>query len=191
MNFHVCALEELSQYIAKHKSSHVLTVIEEEHKVDLSMAWCVEEHKVINFRDVWNRDIDNHPTIDNCREIVNWGRTLPENSSVLVHCYAGISRSTCATLALFYDNLKAARGNEQEMSNERNLNWDDVCLEEAASRLVQNRPIAFPNPLMAEHFDVLFNLNGKFIETAKNICDKSPFLIYANQFDSNDERQGR
>ena len=159
MEFHVCALDELISYIGKLKPTHVLTVIEKDHKIDLSMAWCVLEHKVVNFHDVWHKDADGCPTIEDCREIIDWGRTLPEDAVVLVHCYAGISRSTCATLALMYDNHR-------------------IMLEEAAARLVQNRKIAFPNTLMAEHFDALFDLNGEFIRTVHEIRSKSPFLIH-------------
>ena len=167
MNFYVCGIQELMETIFRNKITHVLTLIEKEVTVDLSKCWSVENHKIINFQDVWNKDGNAAPTIENCKEVLEWGKTLPQDANVLIHCYAGISRSTCGAFALMYQNA----------CQEVDQNHKIECLRSTAKELVRIRPIAFPNTLMAEYFDQLFVTYGAFKREVELIREQSPFLL--------------
>ena len=165
MKFHVCGIDTLMETIFRNKVTHVLSLIEKEVTVDLSKCFSVQEHKIINFRDVWAKDAAGAPTIEQCKEILDWGDTLPEDAVVLVHCYAGISRSTCATLALMYQR-GSIRNNENHQERRE---------------LVLIRPIAFPNTLMAEYFDQLLVAYGAFKRDVEVIRENSPFALSLKQ----------
>lgn len=96
------------------------------------------------------------PTKEHCAKILDFGRNLPDDAQVVVHCFAGMCRSTAAGLALHYQrfgDLRAAR------------TW-----------LAEDRPQALPNMLMARYFDELLDLNGNFLRLCDDI-NSSRILI--------------
>ena len=75
--------------------------------------------------------------------ILTFGRDAAEAGGLLIHCHAGISRSTAATLMI----LAQAHPREGE--------------DELAERLLQNRPQAWPNSRMITFADELLNRHGR------------------------------
>jgi predicted protein tyrosine phosphatase len=76
------------------------------------------------------------PEPRDARRVINfWRRTRSEASGYVVHCWAGVARSTATALALLY----LETGSEAE----------------AARRLREVRPQAQPNMLLVRHFDRL------------------------------------
>lgn len=78
------------------------------------------------------------PTIDHAIQIIWFAEKLDEDSSLLVHCMAGISRSTAATLIVW-------------MVTQNSDAWT------LFDQLFTHRPIAFPNILLLEHGCKLLN----------------------------------
>lgn len=175
MNFKVCGLDTIDQVLRDSQPTHVLSVIEKSATPDLTQAWSVQDHKVVNFHDIITPLHPGAPTIDDCREILRWGKTLPEDAKVLVHCMVGISRSTCSALALMY--LEALNNPDEWAAPE----YGPLAIDSLGDILVENRPIAYPNLLMAEYFDELFQLRGAFINKVKKIRAASPFLKILEQ----------
>lgn len=171
MEFKVCGLDTLDRDIQLFQPTHVLTVIEKDEVPALRNAWSVVDHKIVTFRDIDDDSNPTAPTLEDCMEIVNWGRTLPRDAKVLVHCMAGISRSTCATLALMYDEYICYANTIVDNSDK------EVILGLITDKIVNIRKIAFPNLLMAKYFDQCFDLKGRFVETVKNIRGSSTFLL--------------
>lgn len=91
------------------------------------------------------RDRGDYPCVDHAEAILGFGRQLPAGARVLIHCHAGVSRSTAAGFL-----LAAARmpGNEQ-----------------AAFDLIKSiRPVAQPNRLLVRHGDQLLGAGKRMIQ---------------------------
>ena len=75
-----------------HEFDAVVTAGPEKFEVS---GWGHPNHLVVSFDDVTNNRYGDAPRIEHIRKIVTWGAA--QRGSVLVHCHAGISRSTaCA-----------------------------------------------------------------------------------------------
>lgn len=149
----ICALADVHTRCHVNKHTHLLTLIDEHLNVDSSNLFSVEDHKVLKFDDTEHLDNPRAPTKEICKEILDWGKTLPKDADLLVHCYAGISRSTAATLALMVQDSGcggAAIG---------------ACID----TIVRIRPFAFPNRLMTKYFDELLGLNGELIQKVNEL----------------------
>lgn len=86
------------------------------------------------------------PTEDDVRQIIDAAQSLASQTGrVVIHCQAGISRSSAAAVILHA--ILLGEGNEAE----------------AVSRVVMQRPIARPNRLMIEIADRLLGRNGKLV----------------------------
>jgi predicted protein tyrosine phosphatase len=83
--------------------------------------------------------------------ILTFGRDAAEAGGLLVHCHAGISRSTAATLMI----LAQAHPDEGE--------------DELADRLLQTRPQAWPNSRMIAFADELLDRRGRLMAAITGI----------------------
>jgi predicted protein tyrosine phosphatase len=79
------------------------------------------------------------------------------NGKVLIHCEAGVSRSTAAALIIYA--CWFGRGREHE----------------AMERVIAQRPIAIPNRRMVELADSLLRLDGRLLEARDDL------LFYEHQ----------
>ena len=90
------------------------------------------------------RDRGDYPCVDHAQAILDFGRCLPGGARVLIHCHAGVSRSTAAAFLLV-----AARMPGQE---------------DAAFNLIKRiRPAAQPNRLLVRHGDQLLGAEKRMI----------------------------
>lgn len=87
------------------------------------------------------------PTLEHLQKISNYISTLPEDSNVLIHCSAGISRSTGV---LFYL-----------------LMCEGKSYIDAYKEMLAIRPQAYPNCQIIEICDNLFKCNGELIKLDK------------------------
>jgi predicted protein tyrosine phosphatase len=86
------------------------------------------------------------PTLDHMRAISDWTTALPDDTALLIHCVAGVSRSTAVALAL------AAR---------------EIGPGPAAAWLAEIRPEATPNRLIIRLWEELDGWNGQLSSAAK------------------------
>ncbi len=87
------------------------------------------------------------PTEGDVRQIINLAELLSRDSGkVLIHCEAGVSRSTAAALIMYACWL--GPGREQE----------------AMQRVVAQRPVAIPNRRMVAFADGLLGLQGRLVK---------------------------
>lgn len=96
----VCGIEELAGHCST-GASHVLSILDPEHPVPEAFGTFGEHEKLeLRFDDIIeDRAGQRGPTPDDVTAILAFGRTLAAGSNLLVHCHAGISRST-ASMAL-------------------------------------------------------------------------------------------
>lgn len=103
------------------------------------------EHIVLKFHDIDFRSGDfRHPEEDQVDHILAFGRRHIKGS-LLIHCQAGISRSTAAALAILADRY--GKGREPN----------------ALHDLLRLRPQALPNFMVVELADKLLDRNGELV----------------------------
>ena len=114
--------------------------------------WGHPNHLVVSFDDVTNDRYGDAPTLEQVRGIVEWGAN--QVGSTLIHCHAGISRSTsCAW------GIAIAKGFDPREALEKlaEMHPEDGRWGQRTFR---------PNPLIVKHLEVIFGRNdlGKILE---------------------------
>lgn len=112
------------------------------------------DHLILSFEDLdFTYQGVITPTIDDVVKIINFGRKHVSDN-MLIHCFAGRSRSTAAALGILYDRLGSVK----------------IALD----TLLKLRPIAVPNLLLVKHFDTFFGVTDFY----------STIMEYENNNDS-------
>ncbi|WP_304275049.1 tyrosine phosphatase family protein [Caulobacter segnis] len=125
--------------MARAPIDHVLTLI----SPDASVSARRVPHTVLRFNDIAGpRSGLVEPSAEMIREIIQLGRELPENATLLIHCFAGVSRSPAAAYIL----ACAASVPGEELS--------------IAYRLRAAAPKATPNALMISLADTMLHRCG-------------------------------
>lgn len=152
MNIYISSRIEVPFICRTAKITHLLSLIDSGTIVD-TPAHCIE-HLVVNFKDIENsKDID-APKLEQIEQIFKWVRKLPKDARLLVHCEAGVCRSTAMAFGIWaYTNKEKSLSTGEE--------W-----------LRKTRPTANPNILVAQHIDTHLKLNGEFVKSCKRILFK-------------------
>lgn len=82
------------------------------------------------------------PSEDDVRQFLYWAKGLPDASTLLIHCTEGIGRS--AALAIAYHSMALGPGSD----------------EEVLTKVLADRPLAWPNLWVIKHADRLLGRNG-------------------------------
>lgn len=143
----ICGIPELPQHVAS-DVTHVLSIIDtHEPRPPALDAYGGIDHLLIRFDDV----VAEYPGYEACTpqhivQVLDFGERLhaQPDSHVLVHCHAGISRSTAAAAILMCQH---APGHE----------------EEAFLKLLGMRKHGWPNTRMVEFADDLLKRDGAML----------------------------
>jgi predicted protein tyrosine phosphatase len=151
----VCGIDELGGY-CEVGVSHVLSILDPDHPEPSAFgAYGEHERLELRFHDI----IDEQqrmiaPEPDDVALLLRFGRDLlaepPPQAHLLVHCHAGVSRSTAAMALL----LAQAR--------------PDRPATEALDEVVRIRPQAWPNLRIIEIGDTLLGRNGEMVAAVRN-----------------------
>ncbi len=148
----VCPLSEVDNQIERHSASHLISLLGPEHMIGTPPSIDPGKHLQLSMHDIatpmegYTPPGDSHVTqlVD---FIKSWDRTAP----MVVHCWAGISRSTAA--AFTAQCIYHPERDEMELAAE---------LREAS-------PMATPNPLIVANADKLLSRDGRMNEAIKSI----------------------
>lgn len=111
-------------------------------------------HLVHHFHDVTNSEGGYAPpTRKQVEEIVRFGMTMTPESLAIIHCAAGISRSSSAALAIIASKLSP--GN-------RSASF-------AIHHLLSIKQAIRPNPLVVRYTDDFLGYNGALVEAHRSI----------------------
>lgn len=147
----ICGLNELDAYCAA-QVSHVLSILDPGHPDTVSFRRYGPHQRLIwRFHDIIApRQGQNAPSADTVQSILDFGASAEgaEISHLLIHCHAGISRSTATAVILMVQNNP---GREAE----------------AFERLFEVRPRSWPNSLMIHLADRMLDRDGALIEAMR------------------------
>lgn len=151
----ICGLDELSAY-REAAVSHVLSILDPETPTPPALASFADlrAHWVLRFHDIaLPLPGARIPEADDVAELLSLGRELREaraGSHLLVHCHAGVSRSTAAAAILL---AQPHPGRERE----------------AMHMVAALRPVARPNRRMLTLADDLLGRRGALVRAAEQL----------------------
>ncbi len=149
----VCGIQELHGYCER-GVSHVLSILDPDYPEPEAFGAYGEHQRLeLRFHDIIDtQEGMTAPAAADVERLLAFGHDLlrqrPDAGHLLVHCHAGVSRSTAAMSLL----LAQAR--------------PDRPPAEAMAEVVRIRPIAWPNLRMIELGDRLLGCNGALVAAA-------------------------
>ncbi|MGB9368177.1 MAG: protein-tyrosine phosphatase family protein, partial [Xanthobacteraceae bacterium] len=92
---HVCSLARLHDTVRETGARHVVTLIKDTTLVHRPPSILAENHLLLDMDDI-SEHIDGYvvPAEAHVGELLRFVRAWPREAPLVVHCYAGISRST-------------------------------------------------------------------------------------------------
>jgi predicted protein tyrosine phosphatase len=140
----VSPLSALEPSIEAWRPSHLITLLSAEHMIDTPASIAATRHLKLAVNDVTEETPDMvSPTRDHMSRLVQFGRDWNAEAPIIVHCWAGVSRSMAAAYTLLCD--RAGSGREFEI----------------ARALRRRAPHAWPNALMIRFADALLQREGR------------------------------
>jgi predicted protein tyrosine phosphatase len=143
---HVCSLAALPDTVRATGASHVLTVMANVHQVQRPLSVLEANHLRVQVDDI-TEHMEGFvaPNDSHIEQVLNFVRGWDRSAPLVVHCYAGISRSTASAFAA----ACALNPHRDERAIARQIR--------AAS------PIASPNRLMVTLADKALGREGRML----------------------------
>jgi len=163
---HVCSLAALTETVRRTGASHVLTVMANVDQVQRPASVLPANHLKISFDDIIE-PIDGYvaPTAAHVEQMLTFVRGWDRNAPLVIHCYAGVSRSTASAFAA----ACALNPHRDEM--------------EIARKIRAASPIASPNRLIVGLADTALGRDGRMLRALDDIgpatmmVEGKPFLL--------------
>jgi predicted protein tyrosine phosphatase len=148
----VCPLSEVSATVDRLGASHLVSLIDVETLVERPDAILPENHLYLGIHDI-TEPVDGLilPDEEHVRELIGFVEQWDRKQPMVVHCYAGISRSTAAAFIA----LCVARPDRDE--------------REIAGALRSAASFASPNSRLIALADRLLNRNGRMVRAIAGI----------------------
>lgn len=143
---HVCPLSEVPRIVATTEARHLVSLLQAEIPVATPVGIGADGHLRIEIHDIAEPILDHvAPDKAHVRNLVRFAEAWGGEGPLVIHCWAGISRSTAAAFtALCLVN-------------------PDVPEVVIARALRAASPTAQPNRLIVQHADALLGRNGRML----------------------------
>jgi len=168
-SIHVCPLSAVPQVVTRHNASHLLTCLQEELLVETPALIRPGNHLRLLVHDIAEA-IPGHvaPDEDHIAELIDFALAWGGEGPMVVHCWAGISRSTAAA----FTSLCTINPQVPE--------------ELISARLREASPTAYPNRLMIRLADAALSRQGRMVRAVESIgrgeraTEAVPFVLMAD-----------
>jgi predicted protein tyrosine phosphatase len=149
---HVCSLSKVEETVARTGAERMLSLLSVGTDVRRPASIARENHLYLVMHDIEvAQDGMTMPGEEHVRNLLDFARRWDRAKPMVVHCYAGISRSTASAYI-----IAAALAPKR----------DEV---ELARTLRTLSPSATPNPRLIAVADALLERNGRMIEAVQSI----------------------
>lgn len=143
---YVCSLSHLHATVEASGARHVLTVMGKLDRVTRPPSISPDNHLMIAMDDITApADGFAAPSAAHVAQIIDFARGWDRAAPLVIHCFAGISRSTASAFAV----VCALNPERPE--------------RELARRIRDASPSAAPNRLIVEHADLLLARDGRMV----------------------------
>lgn len=139
---------QAARLVKRHNATHWISLLDRGDRQffppgmnDVNRLW-------LNFEDVLKPTDYGAPTRDHVQTILDFTKDLTDGV-VVVNCFAGVSRSTAAALAILFQHHR--------------------CVDTAVAELLGVRPYACPNPVISKYADDILGCNGRLFDAAENM----------------------
>ena len=140
----VTPLSQVEPTIKRYKPSHLMTLLSPGHMIETPDGIQTGRHLRLGLNDVSAAEMSDDPPNENhVEQLIRFGRSWDAKAPMLIHCWAGVSRSTAAAYILLCDRFGPFRENE------------------IAKALRLRAPHAAPNPMLVEFADKALGRNGR------------------------------
>jgi predicted protein tyrosine phosphatase len=163
---HVCSLSKLEETVTRSGAERVLSLLAAGTEVMRPASIARENHLHLVMHDIAvAQDGMTMPGEDHVRNLLDFARKWDRAKPMVVHCYAGISRSTAS--AYIIAAALAPKRDEAEL----------------AQTLRKLSPSATPNPRLIAVADTLLSRQGRMIEAIEAIgrgadaFEGTPFVL--------------
>jgi predicted protein tyrosine phosphatase len=97
---HVCSLARLHETVEDTGARHVVSLLADDTPIRRPAAIAAENHLRLRLHDI-SEPLDGHimPDDEHIADLLNFVRRWDRRAPLIVHCYAGISRSTASAFA--------------------------------------------------------------------------------------------
>ncbi|EAU40448.1 hypothetical protein FP2506_04446 [Fulvimarina pelagi HTCC2506] len=148
----VSSLAEMGTTVDTHSASDLVTLINADTPVSRPMTIPVERHLFLGFNDIVE-PVEGMlpPQESHVRDLIGFGSRWSREKPLVVHCFAGISRSTAAAYIL---------------AMSINPDLDELAL---ANELRARAPTATPNARLVGFADTILEREGRMVEAIKSI----------------------
>jgi predicted protein tyrosine phosphatase len=148
----VCSLARLQATVTLTRASHVLTLINEQTPVPRPREIGPDNHLFLGMSDIIE-PLDGHiePAEAHVNRLLTFVRGWSMDNPMVVHCYAGVSRSTAAALI----SVAALRPDRPE--------------KEIADLIRERSPTATPNLRLIAIADKALGRSGRLFHAAESI----------------------
>jgi predicted protein tyrosine phosphatase len=166
---HVCPLVAVPDVVTTFQAAYLLSCLPREVRVETPACIRPENHARLFIHDI-AEPVDGHiaPDAEHIAQIVAFAAAWDRQAAMVVHCWAGISRSTAAAfIALCAINPEAQEGHVARL------------LREAS-------PTAYPNRLMVRLGDAALGREGRMMAAVEAIgrgvlaSEAAPFSLPAD-----------
>lgn len=135
----VCGKNQVRKVVKRFGATHLISIVDVGDRMPTPHRITREHHLTVKFDDVESPDIANAPTRADIERVMEWVGRLSGDARLVIHCAAGVSRSTALAFALLCREMEVIS---------------------ARDKLLEIRPQASPNALMTALFDEMFEMQG-------------------------------
>jgi predicted protein tyrosine phosphatase len=156
---HVCSLAALPEIVRITGASHVLTVMARVEQVQRPASVLEANHLRVAVDDI-TEPMEGYvtPSEIHVEQVLNFVRGWDRKAPLVIHCYAGVSRSTASAFAA---------------ACMLNPHRDEV---EIAKKIRAASPIASPNRLMVSLADKALGREGRMVRALEQIGPASMYV---------------
>jgi len=166
VTIHVCPLSRLGDVVAAHRPSHLVTLLDPGHEIPTPGGIEANLHLRLGVHDI-ARLVEGYTPPDEAlvTRLVAFGRGWDRARPLVIHCWAGVSRSSASAFVL---------------ACEKNPHVDEADI---ARELRRVSPIAWPNRLIVALADDLLGRGGRMVDAVDLIgpgradCENEPFEL--------------
>lgn len=142
----VAPLSALDDALTNHRPSHLVSLLSPQHMIVTPDGFDPGRHLKLGVNDVSDPAAGEHPPgREHIDRLITFARAWDGSRPLLIHCWAGISRSMASAYTILCDRL----GRDREI--------------EIALAMRRRAPHASPNALLVRHADDALGRGGRMV----------------------------